>query len=90
MGPRQLWPLTLRGVLPEGFLGALSPPLSSSLQVGEWLWECISSDQGACPASCFSLCLVQLLPSAPPASMPRGSLTCDGCIRGGPVRELQA
>lgn len=28
MGPRPLWPLTLRGVLPEGFLGALSPPLS--------------------------------------------------------------
>lgn len=86
MGPRPLWPLTLRGVLPEGPSHLLS---HSSLQVGEWLWECVSSDQGACPASCFFLCLVQPLPFAPPASMPRGSLTCDGCIRGGPLRELQ-
>lgn len=53
MGSRPLWPLALRTPCLPGSSVALS--LShSSLQVGEWLWECISSDQGACSASCFS------------------------------------
>lgn len=58
----------------------------SSLQVGERLWECISSDQGACPASCFfPSAQPGIFPSAPPSQTPRVSLTCAGCVREGPV-----
>ena len=62
MGSRPLWPLALRVSCLPGSSVALS--LShSSLQVGKWLWERISSDQGARPTSCFSP-----LPS-PPSSL---------------------
>lgn len=83
MGSRPLWPLALSTSCLSGSSVALS---YSSLQVGEWLWECISSDQGACLPLLFS-------PSAQPAIFPlplqpptpRVSLTCAGCIRESPV-----
>lgn len=72
-----LWSLSLRGVLPAGVLRGPLTSSHSSLQIGEWLWECISSDQGTCLPP-FSLCLAQLLHSAPPACTHRGSLTLTG------------